>query len=541
MSSLKQIDKPIHMPLTLEQAVGQQFLLSFEGKERVPQEFVAILERHALGGVVLFRHKNIGTLTEVRKLTRDLQKAALRAGQSQLLIAADQEGGQLMALGHGSPFPGNMALGAAGSSALAYKVGRAIGLELAAVGINVDFAPVCDINNNPANPVVGTRSFGEDPELVAQLAGGMIRGLQSSGVAATAKHFPGHGDTSTDSHHHAPVVNHGLKRIHAVELVPFRAAVKSNARLIMPAHIVMPALNGGSLALPSTLSRRILQDVLRARLRFKGVIVSDALDMHALEQGPGFIAETITAVAAGIDLLLFNHDLVRVEEAWINLVQAARRGLILPDAIQRSAQRVLSLKTWTARWPQPPLAVIRSRKHLQLAREVARRSVTLVRNASGVVPLRLRSDERIGVAVPRPENLTEADTSSYERPELAASLRRYHPHVDEFLFSIDPSAGEIEHLCAKLRDYDLVVVGTINTSVNPGQAALIKKLQKQGSRLAAVALRLPYDIACYPAVSTYVCTYSILPPSMEAVADALFGRIPFRGKLPVSVPGVRMG
>jgi beta-N-acetylhexosaminidase len=527
------------MALTLEQATGQQFLLSFEGKDRLPQEFLEVLRRQQVGGVVLFRHQNMGSLVEVRSLTRALQKAARQTGQPELLIAADQEGGQLMALGHGTPFPGNMALGATGSESLAYKVGRALAVELAAAGINIDFAPVCDVNINPANPVIGTRSFGSDPKLVARLASAMIRGLQSAGVAATAKHFPGHGDTSTDSHHRAPLVNHDRRRIHAVELAPFRAAVKSRARLMMPAHIVMPALNGRVRDLPATLSPHILRELLRSRMGFQGIVVSDALDMHAMEQGPGYIAEVIAAVSSGIDLLLFNHDLSRVEGAWRNLIQAARRGLLSADEIQLSAKRIVALKSWISRWPQPPLNVVRSRKHLQLAQEVARRSVTLVRDKQGLLPLRIRADERIAVAMPRPEDLTPADTSSYEQPELATSLRRYHPHVDGFSFDINPQSDEIEHLCDQLSHYELVLVGTINANANPGQRVLVERLRKRGCKMIAVALRLPYDITCYPAVRSYACTYSILQPSMEALADALFGRVPFQGTLPVTIPGIR--
>ena len=527
------------MALTLEQATGQQFLLSFEGKDRLPQELLDVFRRQQVGGVVLFRHKNMGSLAEVRSLTRALQKAARQTGQPGLLIAADQEGGQLMALGHGTPFPGNMALGAARSESLAYRVGKALAVELAAAGINVDFAPVCDVNINPGNPVIGTRSFGGDPQLVGRLASAMIRGLQSAGVAATAKHFPGHGDTSTDSHHRAPLVKHDRRRIHAVELAPFRAAVKSKTRLIMPAHIVMPALNGRINDLPATLSRQILRELLRTRMGFQGIVVSDALDMHAMEQGPGYIAEVIAAVSSGIDLLLFNHDLSRVEGAWRNLIQGARRGLLSVDEIQLSAKRIISLKNWIGRWPQPPLKVVRSREHLQLAREVARRSITLVRNKAGLLPLKLGADKRIAVAMPRPEDLTPADTSSYEQPELAKALRRYHPHVDGFSFDMNPQSDEIEHLCNQLSSYELVLVGTINANANPGQAALVERLRNRGCRMIAVALRLPYDIACYPAVRTYICSYSILPPSMDALADALFGHVPFRGTLPVTIPGFR--
>lgn len=523
--------------MTLEQAVGQQFLLTFEGREAPPQQFLEALRRRHVSGVVLFRHKNMGNLAELRGLTNALQQAAAESGQPPLLIAADQEGGQLIAVDHTTPFPGNMALGAAGSDKLAHKVGRAIGKELSAVGINVDFAPVCDVNSNPLNPVIGTRSFGEDQKLVARLGTALIRGLQSSGVAATAKHFPGHGDTSSDSHAGAPMVRHTAKRIRSIELVPFRAAVNSGVRLVMTGHIVMPALNGGSNELPATLAPLILRDLLRRKMRFKGVTVSDALDMHAMEQGPGYVAETMAAVAAGIDLLLFNHDLSRVEPACANLVQAARRGLLAANEIHASARRILGLKNWIKRQRQEPLTVIGCQEHLDLAQEVASKSVTLVRDIARQLPLRVSPQERIAVAIPRPQDLTPADTSSYVKPALADALRRYHPRVDEFSFALNPSPSDIAALCERLAKYDVVIVGTINATANPAQAKLVKNLIRQGTRLVTVALRMPYDLAVYPAASTYVCTYSILPPAMGALAEALFGRIPFAGSLPVTIPG----
>src|ERR1044071_4598241 len=522
--------------MTLEQAVGQQFQLTFEGREAPPNQFLEALRRQQVGGVVLFRHKNMGNLAELRGLTHALQRAAVQSGRPPLLIAADQEGGQLIAVHQTTPFPGNMALGAAGSDKLAYKVGRALGKELSAVGINVDFAPVCDVNSNPLNPVIGTRSFGEDPKLVARLSTALIRGLQSAGVAATAKHFPGHGDTSSDSHRGAPIVRHNAKRIRSVELFPFRAAVNSKVRLVMTAHIVMPALNGGSNELPATLSPRILRDLLRRKMRFNGVVVSDALDMHAMEQGTGYVAETLAAVAAVIDLLLFNHDLSRVEPACSNLAQAARRGLLSADEIHASARRIMALKNWIKRQPQEPLTVIGCKEHLNLAQEVARKSITLVRDTPQLLPARIGPDDKIAVALPRPQDLTPADTSSYVKPVLADALRRYHPQVDEFSFAMSPPADEIDALSERLSKYDVVIVGTINATAHPGQAELVKNLVKKGTRLITVALRMPYDLAAYPGAPTYVCAYSILPPSMEALAEALFGRIAFTGSLPVSIP-----
>jgi beta-N-acetylhexosaminidase len=523
------------MALTLEQAVGQQFLLSFIGKQRPAPEILEIIRRQHLGGVVLFRHKNMGSLAELLGLTAALQKAAAKAGQPPLLIAADQEGGQLMAIGDGTPFPGNMALGATRSEKLAYRVGQAMGREVAAVGVNVDFAPVCDVNNNPNNPVVGTRSFGEDPAVVGQLSAALIKGLQSSGIAATAKHFPGHGDVSSDSHHGTPVVAHDAKRITRIELPPFRAAIKAGVRLVMTAHIVMPALNGGT-DQPATVSPDILRGLLRKKLGFGGVIVGDAMDMHAMEQGPGYVAEAMAAVAAGLDLVLLNHDLSRIEPVFANIVHAAQRGLLSPEEIKASAQRILALKAWIKRVKQPPLSVVGCRGHLALAQEVAEKSVTLVRDTSRRLPLRLTSDAKIAVVVPRPEDLTPADTSSYVTPALAAAVRRYHPRVDEFFIGMNPSLSDVRSLREKLKDHDLVILGTINATAHRGQADLVNAVLKQSTSLIAVALRMPYDLAVHPAVSTYACTYSILPPAMEALAAALWGRIPFVGQLPVNIP-----
>jgi beta-N-acetylhexosaminidase len=521
--------------LSLEHAIGQQFLLSFAGKEAPPREVMEALERRQMGGVVLFRAKNMGSLAELRGLSTALQAAAIKAGQGPLLIAADQEGGQLMAIGDGTPFPGNMALGATRDDRLAYQVGLALGREVAAVGVNVDFAPVCDVNNNPDNPVVGTRSFGEDPALVARLGVAMIRGIQSAGVAACAKHFPGHGDTASDSHHGAPVIPHDARRLARVELPPFRAAVKAGVRLVMTAHIALPALNAG-LDRPATLSQEVLRGLLRRRLRYRGLIVTDAMDMKAIDQGAGLTVDTIAAVAAGVDLLLFNHDPPRREAAYAALLQAARRGLLSSSEIQASGRRIMALKRWLGGREQPSLDTVGCQAHRALAQAVARSSVTLVRDHDRRLPLRLPAGTRVAVVVPRPEDLTPADTSSYLVPGLAAAMRRHHPRTDESLVSMSPAAGDIGPLAAALTAYDLVVVGTINATSHPGQAALVNVLVDRGTPTIAVALRMPYDLRAYPKVRTYACTYGILPPSMEALAEALFGRIPFAGRLPVSLP-----
>jgi beta-N-acetylhexosaminidase len=217
-------------------------------------------------------------------------------------------------------------------------------------------------------------------------------------------------------------------------------------------------------------------------------------------------------------------------------VPAARRCLLSPAEVHTSARRILKLKAWLARTKQPPLSVIGCRQHRALAREVAEKSVTLVRDTARQLPVKLQPDARIAVVVPRPEDLTPADTSSLVIPALAPAVRRYHQHVDNFMVPMNPSVADIRALRAKLAKYDLLILGTINATSHPSQAALVKTMLTDGSKVIAVALRMPYDLAAYPAAPTYVCTYSILPPSMEALADALFGQIPFSGTLPVRIP-----
>jgi beta-N-acetylhexosaminidase len=501
----------------------------------VSPRFAEMMRRRHIAGVTMFRGLHIESPEQVRRVTGALQRAASVSGQPPVLVGADQEGGTLLALPGATRFPGNLALGAARSTELAKRTGFAIGRELAAMGINVNYAPVCDVQSNPNNPVIGPRSFGEDPVLVGQLAGAMVEGLQQAGVAATAKHFPGHGDTTTDSHYGTPVLPFDLERLRRVELVPFAMAVKAGTRLVMTAHIALPKITGG-VELPATLSPAILRGLLRGELGFEGVIVSDAMNMRAIEQGPGLAIDSIVA-AAGVDLLMLIESPDGLDTVYGALVQAARRGLLAQENVYASAGRILELKAWLAEQEQPDLSVVNCAEHQALAYEVAAKACTLVRDEASVLPLRLAADARLLAIVPQPADLTPADTSSYDLPPLAEALRKHHGAVDEVVVPLNPTMEDVAALRERAPGYDLVVVGTINATDYKGQGALVNALLESGTQVVAVALRLPLDIAAYPAVSTYVCTYSIQPASLEALSDALWGRIPFDGKLPVTVDG----
>jgi beta-N-acetylhexosaminidase len=523
--------------LSLEAGIGQRLMLAFHGKDHSPDEFRRALQDYRPGGITLFRSLNIDNPAQVRSLSDEVQSAARQAGLPQLLIAADQEGGQLMAIGEGTTqLPGNMALGAVRDAGLARRAGEVLGRELAAMGINVNYAPCCDVNINPANPVIGIRSFGEDPRQVADLAAALTEGIQSVGVAATAKHFPGHGDVSGDSHHGLPTVPHSLERLREVEFPPFESAIRAGTKLVMTAHVALPAIDGPA-APPATLSLAVLKGILREQLHFSGVIITDAMDMQAIAQGEALGDSAVRAAAAGADLLLITSKPADQRVVHSSLVQAAANGSLAADALDRSVERISSLKRWLADGPAAPDAsVVGCAAHRQIADEIARRSVTLVRDRAGLLPLRLAARDRVAVVVPRPSDLTPADTSSYVVPALTAALREFHPEVDELGVPHSPSDQDIAAVVERMPHYNLIVVGTLNAFNDPGQRALVRETLKTGIPVIVVAMRLPYDLTAFEEAPTFICTYSILEPSMRALAAALFGKRRFEGRLPVSVP-----
>jgi beta-N-acetylhexosaminidase len=518
-----------------DQAALGTVVLAFDGFA-VPESIRARLAAAPAAGVTLFRYLNVRDPGQVLDLTTALRAAS----RDPLLICADQEGGQLIALGEGTtPFAGNMALGAAGDEELAERVGRAVGTELRAMGVNVCFAPVCDLATNPANPALGIRSFGDDPVVAGRLAAATVRGLGSAGVAATAKHFPGLGDLAVDSHHELGVVGQGKprQRFDYVELVPFRSAIAAGAQLVMSAHVAAPALSGRD-DLPATVASAVMSDLLRHSLGFDGLAVTDALDMAAIVGGPDGTPDVIAALLAGVDLLLTGPDEPLRTAIEAVLVDAARSGRLDDGALARTGRRLAELHGWLAGFDQPDLAVVSSAAHRELARELAERSVTLVRNDDALVPLRLPADARVGVVQPAPVDLTPADTSAAVGPTLATAIARRHGSVTSIVTALPPTPAEIAAVRDQAGAFDLLIVGSIGASFDPAQAALVEAIVSTGVPLVTVALRGPWDLTTYPASRTHTCTYGILPPSVEALADALWGLIPFQGRLPVALAGL---
>jgi beta-N-acetylhexosaminidase len=515
---------------------GSLLTIGFEGFDVSP-ELAASLADSPVAGVTLFRPHNVASAAQVRGLTSALQEATpveLRP----LLVATDQEGGQLIALGDfTTQFAGPMALGAAGDEALAEDVARATGRELRALGVNVNYAPACDLATNPGNPGLGIRSFGDDPQAVGRLVAATVRGLQSAGVGATLKHFPGKGDSAVDTHHRLAVVRRSREEFFGRELVPFRAGLEAGVKLVMSGHFALPALTGDE-SLPCTLAAAAMTQLLRAELGFDGVATTDAMDMKALAQGEAQAIDAVCAVRAGNDLLLGTVDPGMRGRLQAAVGQALVRGLIETSAVEQSRRRVAGLRQWLSGFDQPDLDVVGCAEHQDLARQLAQRSITLVRDEAGLLPVRLAKDARVLVVVPRPTDLTPADTSSTVEMGLAELVRRRHPRTEAIEVELAPAAGDIAAIRQRAADCDLLLLGTVSANLQSGQAALANALLDTGRPTVTVALRTPWDLAAYPRAMTHVCSFGILPPTIDALVAALWGDAPFGGRLPVELAGL---
>ncbi|GIW05310.1 MAG: beta-N-acetylhexosaminidase [Dehalococcoidia bacterium] len=518
--------------MTLEEKVGQLIIAGIPGT-RPEDGGLELVRRLHLGGVV-YLASNVDTPAQVRALSEGLQRGAL-AGLP-LFVAIDHEGGLVMRLREPvTQLPDPMAIGATGDPALARQAGAVAAAELLALGINFNLAPVLDVNDTPANPVIGRRSFGDRPSEVAAFGVAYLEGLQAGGVLASGKHFPGHGHADTDSHVALPVIDRSLGWLTAIDLTPFRAAIAANVATIMTAHVIYPALDPDR---PATLSPAILRTLLRDRLGFNGPILTDALGMAAIsaEYSPGEAA--VRSLQAGADVALLVDG---AEEVHSALVAAVRNGRLPLASVDESARRVVRLKLrYRDRWAAPPpLSVIGSPAHLAVADEIGRRAVTVVRDRDGWLPLALGSR----VLVVRPTLLPSGERG------LAAALRRAGAgealEITVALRDAESKALAREEALAAAPRYDAVIVAThwADPWSGPGsdpawQRETIEALRATGVPVIVAATGDPYDLASFPDVPAYLVTYGATPAQLQGLADRIFGRTPPNavGRLPVALP-----
>ncbi|MFD9910936.1 glycoside hydrolase family 3 protein [Streptomyces sp. NPDC059063] len=539
--------------MTLEEKVGQLFVLHVYGhhatdpdpadaelneKELGVRTAAEAIAKYRPGGLIYFGWAhNTRDPRQIVDLSNAVQDAALGAAPGvPLLLTIDQEHGVVARVGAPATLlPGAMALGAGGSRDDVREAARIAGAELRALGVFQNYAPSADVNVNPANPVIGVRSFGAGPGAVADFVTAQIEGYRDAGIAAAAKHFPGHGDTETDSHSALPHIHHTREQWERLDAPPFRAALAAGVDVVMTAHIVVPALDP---ALdPATLSHPIVTGVLREQLGHDGVIVTDSLSMQGVRTKYGDDRVAVLALKAGVDQLLHPPQ---PELAFHAVVSAVRDGELSEERVDASVLRVLRLKEKLGLFKDPYAAVdgldeaVGSRGHLDTADRIAERTTTLLRNDDGLLPLSPGTRPRLLVVGADP--VSPSGTTGPPTSVLAAELTGLGFTATALATGTEPAPESVDAAVAAAADHDAVLVTTYDVADGDPQQALVAALAATGTPVVAVAVRIPHDVARLPEAAACLAAYSWTDVELRAAARVLAGRTPPVGRLPVPVP-----
>jgi beta-glucosidase-like glycosyl hydrolase len=548
--------------MTLEEKVGQMIVSSFQSNflstdSATYDELVKAVHEHHVGGFHVFGASEpappvllnaaYGTVTLGQPLAAASTLNRLQAiAKLPLLNTADFEAGVGFRIMGATAFPRLMTFGAARDERLAEQAGRVTGEEARAIGVHVNFAPVVDVNNNPRNPVINTRSFGEDPELVGRLASAYIRGMQSAGVLATLKHFPGHGDTDVDSHLGLPVVKHPRERLETIELPPFKAGIAAGAGAIMTGHIEMPALDPTP-STPTTLSEAIVEGFLRKELGFGGLVYTDSMGMAGVTKMYGPAEAAVRAVAAGNDVILHSPD---DGAAFRGIVEAVKAGKIPEARIYASAERILRAKAGAGLHRTRSVSLdavanlVGTRANQAVADAVSERSITLIKDERNDVPLKVSRDAAVLYlsVLDYPSGWRIAAPSRTFIPEL----RGRWPNVTSVELSDRTSPSELELVRAMVPRFDAVVAsvfvraasGSGRLDLAPPLQALLRGIARQNKPFVTVFFGNPYAATYVPELPAMLLTYDFYDRAELSAVRALSGEAPIAGRLPIVLPGV---
>lgn len=551
--------------LVWPQLFGDYTPASSAGWERVRQ----LISHDHVGGFIMSIGSPIETAVKINAMQRLSTLPLVFGADYETGVGFRQRGGYFLPnniyLGGGTIFPYQMALGATRDTSLAYEQGRITAIEGRALGVHIAFAPVLDVNNNPANPVIGMRSFGEDPHLVAAMGQALIHGLQDHGMVATGKHFPGHGDTDENSHLTITTVHASRARIDSVELVPFRGAIAGGVQGMMTFHGLVPALDTASI--PASLNPAIMTGLLRKQLGFNGLLITDAMDMNGVLSRvsvPANTGQTVTgnygaqiknalsiaeacklAVAAGADILLMPSDVPAAIDA---VVEGVRQGRFTQARVDSSVRRVLEIKQRLGLERRRLVdldsvrAIVGDTEHVRVAASAAQRSITLARDSLSLVPL---ARAGTGTAAPRVLSITIATrTDLAAGATFNAELRASASSLRTELVNPEDSTPGLDRLLNASDSSDVTIVGsylsTGSSVTNPNApepiAAFMRTLVQRHPRTIIVAFGNPYLLQQVPSASTYVVAWGGFPVSQAAAAHALLGSAPVGGRLPISIP-----
>lgn len=589
--------KEIVSNMTLEEKLGQMIMPDFrmwqeEGTKEpsdlteINSEVAEIIDKYDLGGVILFA-ENVKEISQTTTLIHDLQEVAIndKDGNLPLLITLDQEGGIVTRLGEGTNLPGNMALGATRSEKSSYDAGYLIGRELNALGVNVNFAPVLDTNNNPENPVIGVRSISSNPELVGKLGKNIAKGIQDQGVAATAKHFPGHGDTSTDSHYGLPMVNKSIEELRETELKPFKIAIENGIDMIMTAHIQFPQIekdtfiskkDGSQIVIPATLSDDIITGILREEMGYDGVVITDAMNMKAISDHFGELESTKMAINAGIDIILMptilrnNEDVKKLDYIVNGILDSIKSGEIKEEEITDSVERIVKLKidrgiidlknnnVSLEEKIKKAKETVGSIENRNIERRIAEEAITITKNEDNILPLNPKEGEKVLLIAP---NESQIHSMKFGINRLIHENSLNKIQLDTYEYN---NIGVIDDvLREKIESSDYIIVASLASNANhlkPGtwNRDLPRSVIDYGNKLnkdtVLISLRNPYDLAAYDNAKAQVVSYgfkgmdptegdTLFPtkssgPNIPASMGVIFGVVEPKGKLPVDIPSL---
>ena len=490
-----------------------------------------LIVNEKVGGVIFFK----GNSVQQAELTNSLQSLS----ETPLLISADYERGTKMRLDDGSLFPSNMALGATRNPELAYLMGIQIAKECRSIGVHQNYAPVVDVNNNSLNPIINVRSYGEDPSLVSSMSEKFIKGLQEGNVIATAKHFPGHGDTDIDSHSDLPVLNFSRERLDNLELIPFKNAIKNNVMSVMIAHLSLPSLDAEA-NVPASLSKNIVEGLLINELKFNGLIVTDALNMAGVVKHFSVREVALRCVNAGIDLILMPQGETEAIDAIEN---AVNNGSISEERINLSAKKILNAKSWL-KLDENKLSdvskvssIVNSDESMKISQQIADESITLVKNSYNILPFTMASE--MSCLIVSMNNGNEKANSDF----FLSKFNEENKFKSTSFFDLTGDVINSNEILSEASSYDVVIVpvyakvkiktGTVG--LPQSQLDLINSLISNGKKVVVVSFGNPYLIQGFPEVGSYICAYADAETSINSVIKSFYGTIKYKGKLPVSI------
>jgi beta-N-acetylhexosaminidase len=495
------------------------------------QRMMRLVQEYKVGGVLFF----LSSVYDQAVITNKLQEVS----RIPLLVGCDFERGVAQRAIEATMFPYNMGIGAADDISMTYQMGKIIAKEGRALGVHQNYAPVADVNNNPLNPIINVRSFGEDVSLVTRHSNAFLRGVQDGGMIATTKHFPGHGNTASDSHLELPSIIGSRDELNMIEFPPFSSNINEGVMSCMIAHLHVTAIDQEEV-LPSTLSKGIINGLLKEEMGFHGLVVTDAMNMHAITKNYNTADATVRAFLAGNDAILFPDS---AEVSIDAIIEAVRNGIITEERLDESVRKILLAKKYAGLDTnrlidiQAIAGIIGIQEHRYAALQLARKSITLLDNSKGYLPV--SNTERIlniSLLDNDNERLDNLFVNEIRKRSPLAGFKVLYPssHGDDYLNALE-EAGKYDKIIVSV--YLKVRAFHDNLGLNTQQAEFIKHLISRGKKIIFASHGNPYIISLFPEISTYICNYGDAEVSETALAEALFGETDISGKLPVSIPG----